>query len=53
MTKHTMKDIRDDLRKMFLLWHKGGPHATRDAPVIERAILFLDEELVRRAEEKS
>jgi hypothetical protein len=33
--------VRDNLRAMFVAWHKRGPHATYDALVIEKAILDL------------
>lgn len=36
---------RDGLRAMFNRWHVSGPHATYDAPVIEEAILALDQSL--------
>ena len=40
--KKKLTKARDDLRRMFNLGHMGGPHATRDAPAIENAILTLD-----------
>lgn len=43
-TNKTAKQALDDLRRMFVGWHKGmGPHATHDSPAIESAIFALEE----------
>jgi len=40
---------RDELRSMYQRWHTSGPHATHDAPTIEKAILALDVLLAEHA----
>ena len=43
--ENPLKTARNDLRAMFVGWHRFGPHATNDAPIVGRAILAMDRAL--------